>query len=633
MPKGSRRGRLILIDAHSLIYRAFFALPPMSTTHGQVTNAAYGFTSMLSLVFGARPEYAIAAFDVGRPAFRTELYPEYKAGRRATPEDLRPQFDLCRGVLAALTIPVRQVEGFEADDVIGTLSRQAEEQGLQVTIVSGDLDCLQLVSERTEALVPRRGITDTMTYGPEQVRQRYGLEPAQMIDFKALRGDASDNIPGVPGVGDKTATQLLIQYGSVDRLLEHLDDLKEGRVKRSLTEHQDDVRTGKQLVTIRRDVPVTLDLEAARWLRYDPEEARRVFDELEFRQLLSRLPPPDVAPLQPTLEFEPQAPAHDVRLAEAGETGELRRAVAGADEVSLFGLWDGAPREGALAGVGLALPGPDEGAASEVWYAPAALLPELVGALEQRPLATHDPKELQVALERQAGPLRLDWNFSTALAAYLLGAGARDPRLEDLAQEFLGQQLTSQADTFGSGRKARAVVDAEPGEAADYAGARAAAVLDLQPRLVAEMRNLAVDHLFYEVELPLASVLYDMERHGVAIDVPYLRKMQEELGGQLAALEAEITEVAGHPFNMNAPQQLAKVLFEELALPVGKRTKTGYSTDADTLESLREKHPIVGLILEHRQLSKLKSTYVDALPQLVDPMTGRVHTSFGQAST
>ena len=641
MPRG-RRGRLILIDAHSLIYRAFFALPPMSTTHGQVTNAAYGFTNMLQIVLSARPEYAIATFDVGRPAFRTELYPAYKATRRATPDDLRPQFDLCRQVLASLTIPVQQVEGFEADDLIGTLARQAEDQGLQVTIVSGDLDCLQLVSEQTEALVPRRGITDTMTYGPEQVRQRYSLEPVQMIDFKALRGDASDNVPGVPGVGDKTATQLLVQYGSVEALLDRLDELKEGRVKRALTEHEDEVRVGKQLVTIRRDAPVTLDLESARWLRYDAEEARRVFDALEFRQLLSRMPPPDVAPLQPTLQFAPQEPAHDVRIAGAGEVEVLGEAVARSPRVAVFGLWDGAARDGALAGVGLAVPPAggtetdgeiEAGATPEVWYLPAALVAPVVPALEQRPLLTHDPKELQVALERRMGALDLDWRFSTALAAYLLGAGARDPRLEDLAQDFLGQQLASLTDTFGSGRKARAVVDAEPAEAADYAGSRAAAILGLEPRLGAEMRNLAVDHLFYEVELPLASVLCDMERHGVSIDVPYLRRIQEELAAQLAALEAEITEVAGHPFNMNAPQQLAKVLFEELALPVGKRTKTGYSTDADTLEALRDKHAIIDLILEHRSLSKLKGTYVDALPELVDPHTGRLHTSWNQAST
>src|SRR6266487_3327470 len=230
MAKGSRRGRLVLIDAHSLIYRAFFALPPMSTSAGVVTNAVYGFTSMMAIVLASRPEYAIAAFDVGKPTFRSLEYAEYKHGRRPMPDDLRPQVELVRGVLDSLSIPIYGVEGFEADDVIGTLARRAEEARLAVTIVSGDLDCLQLVTDAVEALVPRRGITDTMLYGPDQVRQRYGFEPRQLIDYKALRGDTSDNIPGVPGVGDKTAAQLVQQFGSIEALLEQLDQLKEGRV-------------------------------------------------------------------------------------------------------------------------------------------------------------------------------------------------------------------------------------------------------------------------------------------------------------------------------------------------------------------------------------------------------------------
>src|ERR1700716_3829118 len=237
-PKG-RRGRLVLIGAHSLIYRAFFALPPMSTSDGRVTNAVYGFTSMLAIVLASRPEFAIAAFDMAAPTWRSKEYVEYKAGRRAMPDDLRPQLEMVREVLQSFSIPIIGIEGFEADDVIGTLSRIAEERGHPVTIVSGDLDCLQLVTESVEALVPRRGITDTFLYGPDQVRQRYGFEPVQLIDFKGLRGDTSDNIPGVPGVGDKTAGELVQKYGSIENLLEHLDELKEGRVKNNLREAAD----------------------------------------------------------------------------------------------------------------------------------------------------------------------------------------------------------------------------------------------------------------------------------------------------------------------------------------------------------------------------------------------------------
>src|SRR5690348_5035057 len=255
VPKG-RRGKVVLIDAHSLIYRAFFALPPMSTSDGQVTNAVFAFTSMLAIDLASRPEFAVAAFDVGAPTFRSNEYEEYKAGRRAMPDDLRPQIEKVRDVLTAFTIPIYGLAGFEADDLIGTFARIAEERGHSVTIVSGDLDCLQLVSESVEALVPRRGITDTFVYGPDQVRQRYGFEPPQLIDFKALRGDTSDNIPGVPGVGDKTAAQLVQQYGSIESLLERVEELKEGRLKTALKANVDQIRLGKRMVTIVRDVPV-----------------------------------------------------------------------------------------------------------------------------------------------------------------------------------------------------------------------------------------------------------------------------------------------------------------------------------------------------------------------------------------
>ncbi len=616
------------MDAHSLIYRAFFALPPMSTSSGEVTNAVYGFTSMLAIVLANRPEYAIAAFDMGKPTFRAQEYAEYKAGRRAMPDDLRPQLEHCREILKSFSIPIYGVEGYEADDVIGTLARKAEAAGLQVTIVSGDLDCLQLVSESVSALVPRRGITDTFLYGPSEVRQRYGFEPRQLIDYKALRGDTSDNIPGVPGIGDKTAAQLVQQYGSIENLLEQLEDLKAGRTRDNLAAHEEQVRLGKRMVTIQLDVPVELDLDHARWLRYDIEEARRIFDRLEFRQLLARFPTPDVSPLQGTLFDAEPTQLHGVRLVpEDAGVAEIRQAVEAGQELAVFALWDGSSRAGTPVGLAVA-------AGDESWYVrladPAGR--EVVEALQGARLATHDPKEMQLLLEREDGHF-FDWIFSTSLSAYLLGAGARDPRLEDLSRDLLQMPLMGTDQLLGVGRNSRPAAAAPVGEAAEYAGGRAQAILQLREPLEAEMRNLGVDYLFHEIELPLARVLALMEEAGVAVDIPYLQEMQAELAEQLHALESEVCELAGYQFNLNAPQQLARLLFEDLRLPVGKRTKTGYSTDADTLESLRDKHAVVGLILEHRQLSKLKSTYVDALPQLMDPQTGRVHTSFGQAAT
>jgi DNA polymerase I len=619
-----RRGRLILIDAHSLIYRAFFALPPMSTSDGRVTNAVYGFTSMLAIVLAPRPEFAIAAFDLGKPTFRSQEYEEYKAGRRAMPDDLRPQIDMVREVLDSFSIPIYGVEGYEADDVIGTLARVAEERGHSVTIVSGDLDCLQLVTESVEALVPRRGITDTFVYGPDQVRQRYGFEPPQLVDFKALRGDTSDNIPGVPGVGDKTAAKLVQDFGSVEALLDRMGELPEGRLKTSLTAHADKVRLGKRMVTIVRDVPVELELEKARWTRYDYERARRVFDNLEFRQLLSRFPPPDQVPVQPSLAFEPAPrPAGLEIVTEPAEAASL---LDGSPDVGVFAFTEGGGRGARISGLGVSSGG------KTFYVTQPEAMDAVASTLSGRPISGHDAKDTELAL-RSLGGGRRDWAFSTFLAAYLLGAGSRDPRLEDLAREFLGMELVSAEQLLGTGRAARKPSAVPENEAAEFAARRAEAILNLRPRLEAEMRNLGVDYLFHEIELPLAGVLADMESEGVAIDVPYLKQMQEELGAQLATIESRVEELAGQTFNLNAPQQLAKVLFEDLRLPVGKRTKTGYSTDADTLETLRDKHEIIPEILEHRQLSKLKSTYVDALPQLVDPLSGRVHTSFGQAST
>ena len=619
-----RRGRVVLIDAHSLIYRAFFALPPMSTSDGQVTNAAYGFTSMLAIVLASRPEYAVAAFDVGAPTWRSKEYVEYKAGRRAMPDDLRPQIEMVRDILTSLQIPIHGIAGFEADDLIGTFSRLAEERGHSVTIVSGDLDCLQLVSESVEALVPRRGITDTFVYGPDQVRQRYGFEPAQLIDFKALRGDTSDNIPGVPGVGDKTAAKLVQDFGSVEALLQRVDELPEGRLKTSIKANADQITLGKRMVTIVRDVPVELDLEAARWTRYDYDKARVVFDRLEFRQLLSRFPPPDQVPVQPSLTFE--AAPEPAGLKVVDDPTEAASLLDGSGDVGVYAFNESTTRGARTVGLGVST-------GKETFYvAKQEAMDAVASTLSGRPISGHDAKETELALRSLGGGKR-EWAFSTFLAAYLLGAGSRDPRLEDLAKEFLDVALVSTEQLLGTGRAARKVADVSVSEAAEFAARRAEAILNLRPRLEAEMQNLGVDYLFHEIELPLAGVLADMESEGVAIDVAYLKDMQEELGGQLAAIESEVEQVAGQKFNLGAPQQLAKVLFEDLRLPVGKRTKTGYSTDADTLEGLREKHPIIGLILEHRQLSKLKSTYVDALPQIVDPISGRVHTSFGQAST
>ncbi|HYM96697.1 MAG TPA: DNA polymerase I, partial [Candidatus Sulfotelmatobacter sp.] len=420
------------------------------------------------------------------------------------------------------------------------------------------------------------------------------------------------------------AAKLVQDFGSIEALLERVEELPDGRLKTSLKANADQIRLGKRMVTIVRDVPVELDLEQARWTRYDYEKVRLVFDRLEFRQLLSRFPPPDQVPVQPSLTFEAAPQPAGLRIVE--DASEAAALIDGSQDIGVFAFTEGAGRGARICGLGVST------GANTFYAARPAVMDAVATTLSGRPVSGHDAKETELAL-RSLGGGRRQWAFSTFLAAYLLGAGSRDPRLEDLAREFLDLTLVSLEQLLGTGRAARKPSAVAVEEAAEFSARRAEAILNLRPRLEAEMRNLGVDYLFHEIELPLAGVLADMESEGVAIDVPYLKSMQDELGAQLAAIESEVEQVAGQKFNLNAPQQLARVLFEDLRLPVGKRTKTGYSTDADTLEALREKHPIVGLILEHRQLSKLKSTYVDALPQLVDPLSGRVHTSFGQAST
>ena len=614
MPRSARRGHLVLLDAHSLIYRAFFALPPMSTSAGQVTNAVYGFTSMLPLVLTSRPEYAIAAFDIGRPTLRLRPIPRTRQTRKAMPDDLRPQFELCRRVLGALSIPCFGVEGHEADDVIGTLARQGEAAGLKVTIVSGDLDCLQLVTDTVEALVPRRGISDTVVYGPEQVRQRYGLEPAALIDYKALRGDTSDNVPGVPGVGEKTASQLIQHFGSVENLLEHVDEITQPRVRNNLEERREQVMVAKKLVTIRTDLDVELDLRAAAWLHYDQDAARVVFEELEFRQLLQRLPVPDAMPHQAAIMFEPQE-AGDVSLVEdAAAAEELARRLAGAEELGVFGLWEGgSARSGTLLGLGLA-------ASEQTWYVPAAQLGFLRLVLESVPLQAHDVKELELALIAHgiSGPFA--WRGSSYLAAYLLGAGSRDPRLEDLARDLFGhgpavgrghlrdRPRRPQALGAAAGRSGRVRRRPGPGDAGPARGARDG---DAQPGR----------------RLPLprgrAAPGRRPRRHGAGRGDrrrrPTWRRCRRSSGDQLAALETEVHQVAGQRVQPQRPAAAGRSCCSRIWA-----CRSGADEDR-LLDRCRHaggparQHPVVRRSSSTGQLHKLKSTYVDALPAAGGP--------------
>ena len=660
--------KLLLVDSHSLIYRAFFALPALTDRKGRLTNAAFGFTSML---LNALPGHDLvaAAFDHPSKTFRHEEYAEYKAQRPKAPDDLVSQFPIVREVVESLNFATYQVEGFEADDIIGALSLQGEHMGLQVDILTGDLDALQLVSPSVSALAMRRGISEFTRYGVEEVRARYGgLGPEAMTDLKALKGDTSDNIPGVPGIGDKTAVKLIQDWGSLENLLAHLDEVKPPRIQDLLRASAEQLPRSKLLATIVRDVPVTLDPEAIVLKDYDDARVRRLFEEYDFRTLMPRLPRPvgtnkrtpedregslarptvagPAGSTQAMFDFDspstakpPEAEAVlEVETEVIDDPERLEELLARWSEagvaISLV-LDDPQPRRSAIAGIALA---PMDGSAAA--YLPlvaegqqARFADELLGVLRGRweslDLTAYSLKQVELALGPRGFPPPT--GFDVSLASYLCDSRAKTPPVAELAYQWLGRTLQPPAEVLGSGRKAVAPGSVDAETAARLFGPEPAALGLLRGHLEPELERQGLTSLYYDVEVPLAPILAEMELAGVAVDIEVLGRLSKELGERISELEALVNEIAGYAINVNSPLQLQKLLFEELGLASGRRTTTGkVSTDSTVLESLRDAHPVVPLVLEYRQLTKLKSTYIDALPTLVDPVDSRVHTSFNQ---
>jgi DNA polymerase-1 len=704
----------MIFDSNSLIYRAYFALmnTPLTTSKGKLVNAVFGFWSIVLRGFqDVKPDYVIACFDLSGPTFRHEQYSDYKATRRQMPDDLKDQFPIVRQLIEAFGIPIYQLQGFEADDLIAALVKQAEAKDVQTTIVSGDLDLLQLVSDRTTLMTSRGGVQQTLFYDPERVMERYGLRPIQMIDFKALKGDTTDNIPGIPGVGEKTAAKLVIDYGSIDGIYSSIDGIQPEKLRLKLVEHHDAVMQWRDLVTVRSDIPIELDLEPARLGDYDRQEVLRLFREYEFRSLVERLPGltgeetrapgellreadrlspiPAVAVagrpsaaeraavggggstgMQLSLDFGAAAsssnghapsavdgdqPADDatplaVAVADApplaGDAGPRDRLVAllgnpglaeSFDEASDVEAWlaaqpdltigvaltDHRPRRGDLLGLAVA---DSHGRIVSAGIEHARDLAALV-LRSGRPLVGHEIKQLLVwelarrdpagtgdvlGAARDLPTVAMD----TQIAAYILNAALRSQTLASISSERLEIELPPDGILGG----------------ADHAALQAAAVAAARESLD---RDLAADaglsKLLNEIELPLIAVLASMEASGVAIDRQTLSGLSAAFTEEIDRLEQEIYVDVGHQFTIGSPKQLEQVLFYELNLPRGRRTKTGFSTDAAVLEDLRAAHPAIDKILEWRMYTKLRSTYVEALPLLLDANTGRLHTTFHQA--
>jgi DNA polymerase-1 len=598
--------RLFLLDGHSLSYRAFFALPQsLATTTGQITNAVYGFTSMLiKLLAEERPDLIAVAFDVGAPTVRLEKYAEYKAGRAEAPDEFRQQLGLIVEVLETLRIPVIGVERHEADDVIATLAMQAVEKGIETVIVTADRDFFQLVRAGVTVMFNVKGISDIRRYDAEAVSARYGLPPEKYLDFVALKGDASDNIPGVPGVGDKTASKLVQEFGSVEELLARTGELK-GKLKASIEAAGAQLALNKELAELDTSLELDIRPEDCVMGEWDVEAVRRLFTSLEFRTLFERLE--EIG--------RSTKPAVEVTELDLRETTpeELNSLLASVAPKAVRIRSD----ESSIAGIAVSVGG------GQAAYAPVKEPGEIAeGLRSDAPKWAHDAKDAETAAIAADGGLG-GIAFDTMLAAYLLDPAAPSYELGALSETYLG------ADVLGS-----VAEEAEGqlfGDGWRTAAAEAAAVALLAPVMAERVEKAGLRRLLDDVELPLSSVLARMQAAGVSLDVPYLEEMAEGVRDKMATLQAEIYRHAGREFNLNSPPQLRTILYDELRLSPGKRTSKGQlSTDASVLEKLRDAHPIVDALLSWRELDKLNSTYLDALPRQVDPRDGRVHTTFNQ---
>ncbi|MBN2084444.1 MAG: DNA polymerase I [Anaerolineales bacterium] len=645
--------KLYLLDGHALAYRAYFALTAAGTqasrwitAQGEPTAGTYGFTSiLLSLLEKEKPQYLAVAFDTGR-TFRDDLYPEYKATRAKMPEDLRPQIDRIREVVRAFRIPVLEAEGFEADDVLGTVARQAGKEGTDALILSGDRDLLQLIDDKVSVRLPGRSLSESTDYDAARFQQEWGFPPLTLIDYKALVGDKSDNIPGVPGVGEKTATELLKKFGSFDSIYENLDNIPP-RYRAKLEAGRESALLSRRLATIRTDAPVAISLEACRAGQYAREEIAALFQTLEFRTLLSRLPASASSGIQLGMfaEAKPRPePGRWQLVDDEGKLADLAEKISRAPVLAVDTETTSTdPMRAELVGVSFSV------AEGEGYYLPLrhADGPNLdFGAVKSRlaailadpriPKAGHNIKYDLTVLARAGLPISAP-AFDTMIAEWLCNPASRNLGLKDLGFVRLGVEMTPIEALIGKGAKQTTMDRVPAAQAAPYAAADADVTLRLVAPLRKEMEERSQTKLFEEMEMPLIPILAAMEQEGVTLDLPYLSKLGDDFQAELRKIETEVHALIGRPFNLNSTQQLADALFGQLQLqPPDKSRKTAagkYSTAADVLESLVGQHPVVELILRHRELSKLLSTYVLALRDEVNPVTGRVHTSYNQTGT
>lgn len=615
--------KLVLVDGHSILNRAFYGVPDLTNAAGLHTNAIYGFLNILFKILDEEsPDYLTVAFDVKAPTFRHEMFKEYKGTRKPMPEELREQVPVMKEVLQAMGIRIIEQAGYEADDLLGTIAKRAEAEGIDVSLVSGDRDLLQIATDRIRIRIPKTkgGKTEIENYYAADVEAKYQVNPVQFIDLKALMGDTADNIPGVPKVGEKTATDLMVQFGSLDGIYEHIDEVTKKSVKESLIQNKDLAYLSRELATIKIDSPLTYTLEEARVGNFFNEASYILFKKLEFKNLLNKFE-------KGVSNEEISDSFHLVEnLAEAEAI--FTRVLSDKDRQIGLKVVKEAGRHGELLGVALHLPEEGSFLVLKQGFLTEDYLKEKIALLgAQCRIATADIKSEYAYLQAQD----TDRFFDVILAAYLLNPLKNDYTVEDIANEYLNLMLPEKGQAFGR-LSFKAALNEKPEEFLKYCCFEAYVCAQAAVCLQQKLEETQMDRLMREIEMPLTLVLFSMEEEGIRVNPEALKDYGEALSGKITELEQEIYSEAGCEFNINSPKQLGEILFEKMGLPGGKKTKTGYSTAADVLEKLSGEYPVVKHILEYRGLTKLKSTYADGLAAYIED-ENRIHSTFNQTIT
>ncbi|MCC3863375.1 DNA polymerase I [Terrisporobacter petrolearius] len=617
--------RLIIIDGNSIINRAFYALPDMSNSEGLKTNAIYGFTRMLfKIIDDYKPTHISVAFDMKAPTFRHKEFTEYKAGRKKMPDELGQQLEPLKELLDTFNIHRMEMAGYEADDLIGTVSKMGEDNDFKVYIVTGDKDAIQLASNKTTTLITKKGVGEVEEYNYDSVLERYEMTPTQFIDLKGLMGDKSDNIPGVPGIGEKTGIKLIKEFSSIENLIENTEQLK-GSVKKKIEENKEQAVFSKKLATIIRDVPIEVTLDELSFGDYDKNEVIEEFKKFGFNTLIKQVLSMDSGSEESSVEEK-----IDLNINHLDNVEEFKKEIEKTNKLFIKTVKKvGNILDKNIQYVFVSSNGTD------IYYLNGEeleLIKEIISNEEIKKIG-YNLKDDYLAFK----PYNMEMNnifFDIAIGEYLIDSkSSTSYECSDIAMKYLTKKVKSQEEILGRGVKAKKFQDLDMEELSTYFGEMINIVYNVYPIMEKAFKDMDMEYLFYDVEMTLVEVLGSMEYYGIAVDKNQLKDLGDKFKNIIANLEEEIFSLAGEKFNINSPKQLGVILFEKLELPVIKKTKTGYSTNADVLEKLRDKHEIIDKITEYRQIVKLNSTYVEGLSNIINPISGRIHSSFNQTIT